>query len=302
MAKESVKIIETDVLIVGSGPAGYSAAIYTSRAGKETVIITGKTKGGLITTTGEIDNYLGLPDSNGIEMAKIFESHAKKFGAKQAKGEIISIVKEGDNFISTLDSGRKFTSKAVIYATGSDPRKLGVPGEDLSGVSYCSTCDGLMFENERVIVVGGGETAVEDALYLSQICKSVDVLVRGSSFRATAPAVQKLVNQPNVNVHMISSISEILGEDGAVKSVRLVEGGVIQADGVFIAVGQIPNSELAVRCNHVETFENNFIKGSKTPGFFIAGDVTDSNYRQVIIAAGDGAKAGIDATSYLNTL
>jgi len=302
MTKESVKIIETDVLIIGSGPAGYSAAIYTSRAGKSTVIITGKTKGGLITTTGEIDNYLGLPDSSGMEMAKIFESHAKKFGAKQAKGEITSIIKEGDYFISELDSGRIIKSKAVIYATGSDPRKLGVPGENSRGVSYCATCDGLMFENERVIVVGGGETAVEDALYLSEICKSVDILVRGSSFRATEPVVQKLISQPNVNAHMITSISEITEKDGVVTGVRLAGGGEIEADGVFIAVGQLPNSELAVRCDHVETFENNFIKGSTTEGFFIAGDVTDSNYRQVIIAAGDGAKAGIDATSYLNTL
>lgn len=287
-----------DVLIVGSGPAGLSAAIYTSRAGLSTLIASGDTKGGLLTTTEKVDNYLGLYGSEGNEMADVFLDHAVKFGAKIRKVSAKEIHVNSEGIFETLfDNGKTVQSKTVIYAAGSNPRKLGVKGEDLDGVSYCSTCDGSFYDNENVVLVGGGETAAEDALYLSQMCKTVTVLVR-SKWRATEPAVHKLEEQDNVTIRLGVNVLEILGNDSdEVSGVLLDNGEQIEATGVFVAVGQVPNSKVAER--HTSIHEDGFIERSNVKGFFVAGDITDPEYRQVIIAAGDGAKVGIDATRYV---
>lgn len=292
-----------DVLIVGSGPAGLSAAIYTSRAGLSTVVLEGEKSGGLITTTDQIDNYLGLPEVGGLEMAKIFKNHAVQFGAKLMRGHVASIEYLGEpdgsnaHFKVTTAKGDEHLSKTVIYSAGSTPRKLGVEGEELSGVSYCATCDGVFYSDEPVVVVGGGESAVEEAMYLSKICSSVDVLVRGDSWKATQPAVDHLLLQENVTVHMSSSIAQINGEDDDVVSVTLDSGETIEATGVFVAVGQLPNSDVCTE--HVVKHSDGFIKSCETPGFFAAGDIANPAYRQAVVAAGDGAKAGIDATAWL---
>lgn len=287
-----------DVVIIGSGPAGLSAAIYTSRGGLSTLVATGDTKGGLLTTTEKVDNYLGLYGSEGLDMADNFLEHAVKFGAKVRKVSATEIHVDSDGiFETTFDNGKTVKSKTVIYAAGSNPRKLGVKGEELNGVSYCSTCDGSFFENEKVVLVGGGETAAEDALYLSQLCESVTVLVR-STWRATEPAVHKLEEQPNVNIKLGVNVSEILNNDtNSVSGVLLDNGDKIEVSGVFVAVGQEPNSKVAER--HASIYEDGFIECSNVQGFFIAGDIKDPEYRQVVIAAGDGAKAGIDATRYV---
>lgn len=289
-----------DVLIVGSGPAGLSAAIYTSRAGLTTKILEGPTSGGLVTTTEEIDNYLGLPGMAGLEMADSFKKHAVKFGAEVVSAEVESIV-SGRNFFQTITTdGRIFDSKAVIFAAGSTPRKLGVPGENLSGVSYCATCDGLFFSDDPVVVVGGGETAAEEALYLAGLASSVDVLVRGAEWKASAAAVARLEAHPNVNIHMSTRIEEVLENDGEVAGVKLSTGWEIPVNGVFVAIGQDPNSVTA--SPHVTLYEDGFIHKSDVAGFFPTGDIATPEYRQVIVAAGEGAKAGIDATNYLLTL
>ena len=287
-----------DVLVVGSGPAGLSAAVYTSRAGLSTLIATGDTEGGLLTTTEQIDNYLGMFGTGGIDLADIFLEHSQKFGAKIRRVEAEEIHVDEDGIFETLfNNGRKLKSKSVIYAAGSTPRKLGVVGEDLNSVSYCANCDGSFFANEKVIVVGGGETAAEDALYLSNICESVEVIVR-SSWRATEPAVHKLEAQDNVNIQVGVNVAEILGNDSnSVASVKLTNGEELEASAVFVAVGQTPNSQVAER--HTALYEDGFVKCSNVEGFFVAGDVTDPDYRQVAIAVGDGAKAGIDATRYV---
>lgn len=299
-----------DVLIVGSGPAGLSAAIYTSRAGLTTKILEGPTSGGLVTTTEEIDNYLGLPGMAGMEMAESFKNHAVKFGAEIIRAEVESIisggsnfksVEAGQNFFQTITTdGRIFNSKTVIFAAGSTPRKLGVPGEHLSGVSYCSTCDGLFFSDDPVVVVGGGETAAEDALYLAGLASSVDVLVRGDEWKASAPAVARLEAHPKVNIHMSTRIEEILEADGEVSGVKLNGNRELAVNGVFVAIGQDPNSVTA--SPHVTLYEDGFIHKSEVAGFFPTGDIATPEYRQVIVAAGEGAKAGIDATNYLLTL
>lgn len=293
-----------DVLIVGSGPAGLSAAIYTSRAGLSTLIVEGSVSGGLVTTTERIDNYLGMPGVEGLDMAKTFKKHALEFGATITRGEVASIVRfpasedSVQHFETELADGTVHESKTVIYAAGSAPRKMGVPGEDLSGVSYCATCDGLFFEGDAVAVVGGGESAAEEALYLAQTSSSVDVLVRGDKWRASQTTVDRLTAHPSVTVHMSSPIDEVLGDD-EVSGVRLRDGRELSVKGVFVAVGQIPNS--AAAGGHVTLFEDGFIKSSESPGFFATGDIANPAYRQVIVAAGEGAKAGIDATEFILT-
>lgn len=289
-----------DVLIVGSGPAGLSAAIYTSRAGLSTKILEGPVAGGLVTTTEEIDNYLGLPGSAGLDMAENFKSHAVKFGAEIVKGEVESIISTKYYFQTSTTDGKLFDSRTVIFAAGSTPRKLGVPGENLSGVSYCATCDGLFFSDDPVAVVGGGETAAEEALYLAGLASSVDVLVRGDAWKASAAAVARLEAHPKVTVHMSTRVEEVLEADGEVAGLRLNTGQELAVNGVFVAVGQDPNSVTA--SPHVTLYEDGFINESEVPGFFPTGDIATPEYRQVIIAAGEGAKAGIDATNYLLTL
>lgn len=285
-----------DVVIVGSGPAGLSAAIYASRAGLSTKVISGDTKGGLLTTTEQVDNYLGLFGTTGNDMADIFLEHSQKFGAEIVSGTVREINVLPDGYFQILtDKDEAMYSKTVVYTAGSTPRKLEVPGEDLDGISYCATCDGDFYADEPVIVVGGGETAAEDALYLSQMCKTVDVLVR-SEWRATDPAVNKLEEQSNVTIHKGVHVQEVLGED-EVSGVLLNNGEELLANGLFIAVGQLPNSEQAKK--HTLLDQDGFIEHSSVNGFFIAGDITNPDYRQVAVAVGDGAKAGIDATRYV---
>ena len=286
-----------DVVIVGSGPAGLSAAVYTSRAGFSTAIVKGDNPGGLLTTTEQIDNYLGMFGTAGMDMADIFLDHAVKFGATFTPEIVSSIVKNDKTFVTTLTDGSNIESRAVVFAAGSTPRKLGVDGEgELSGVSYCATCDGMFFEGDSVAVVGGGETAAEDALYLSQLASEVHVFVR-SHWRATEPAIERLLARDNVTVHLQENVVEILGEEGNVSGVTTDKGNVFDVSGVFVAVGQSPNSKTAA--DHVVLYEDGFISHPETLGFFVGGDISTPEYRQVIVAAGEGAKAGIDATRFL---
>lgn len=285
-----------DVVIVGSGPAGLSAAVYTSRAGLKTVIVSGKTPGGLLTTTDQIDNYLGLFEATGNDLAENFLAHAQEFGAELVKENVEAIDSVDGKFFTKTESGVVYESKTVIYTAGSEPKKLHVPGEDLEGVSYCATCDGMFFEGEDVAVVGGGETAVEEAIYLSRMASSVNVLVRGGAFRATAPQVALLEATPNVTITLSTSITSVRGAEG-VESVLLSDGSVLDVTGVFVAVGQTPQSHLAEDYTHL--YSGGYIRESLTPGFFVAGDISNPMYRQVAVAVGDGAKAGIDATSFV---
>jgi thioredoxin reductase (NADPH) len=291
-----------DVLIIGSGPAGLSAAIYTTRAGLSTTVFEGELAGGLVTTTERIDNYLGMPETLGTDMAETFRNHARSFGANLLTIEIdsIQIVEATDSverhFLTTTKRNETVPSRSVIFAAGSTPRKLGAKGENLSGVSYCAICDGLFFSGDAVAVVGGGESAVEEALYLAQIASSVDVLVRGSEWRASAAAVARLEAHPAVTIHMSTSVDEIVG-DSEVDSIKLSNGSELEVQGVFISIGQDPNSSTAG--DNVTLYADGFIEKSDVEGFFVAGDISTPEYRQVVIAAGEGAKAGIDATTYL---
>lgn len=284
-----------DVLIVGSGPAGLSASVYTLRAGLSTLIIEGPQPGGLVSTTEQVDNYLGLYETTGVDMAEIFKKHAADLGAEFSFDKVSEISKSSESFFTQLDSGEVIESRTVVYAAGSTPRKLGVPGEELDGVSYCATCDGLFFSDEPVAVVGGGESAFEEALYLSNLASTVDVLVR-SSIKASDSLSSKISEKENVRVHLNSPVKEIHGE-GSVSEVELESGERLSVQGVFVSIGQDPNSSEAE--SFVKLYENGYILESQVAGFFIAGDIENPEYRQVIIAAGDGAKAGIDVSNFL---
>lgn len=288
-----------DVLIVGGGPAGLSASIYTARAGLSTILYQGELAGGNLNLTEEVDNYLGMPEMSGNDMAEAFVQHSKKFNVEHRYGKIIGIEKnELSNIFTSLDeNGSAVHSKSVIYAAGSSSRKLGIVGEELSGVSYCATCDGMFYAGDKVAVIGGGNTAVEDALYLSNLAESVDVFVR-SHWRADKPMVESLSAKDNVTIHMGDNVASILSNDGVeVSSIVSSNGLHIDVSGVFVAVGQNPNSNEAGE--NVVLFEDGFISHSQIPGFFVAGDVSEQEMRQVVIAAGEGARAGIAATRFL---
>lgn len=286
-----------DVAIIGSGPAGLSASLYTTRAGLDTVIYSGETRGGLVTTTELVDNYLGMPGIEGGVMADVFLKHAQDFGA-DIRSEVVETVTVNDDgsFTLLLNSGVSEDFKAVIFAAGSKPRKLGVPGEDLPGVSWCSTCDGAFYEGDDVAVVGGGESAVEEALYLSKIASKVTVLVRSDDFRANRPAVEKLLEQPNVQVLYNTHVEEIHGEDG-VEELQLNGGVKLPVFGLFEAIGQVPQGTVAHP--HSELYSDGFVKHSTQEGFFIAGDISNPEYRQIAVAVGDGAKAAMDTIKWL---
>lgn len=284
-----------DLIIVGAGPAGLTAGIYARQSGLSTLILGGRgAAGGLLNSTDKVNNFIGRPYVEGGELANSFVEHAAAEG--------VEIVHENVRTISTTDEGFElltdangYKARTVIYTAGSEPRKLGVAGEELEGVSYCATCDGLFFSDEDVAVVGGGDAAVEEALYLAGICKTVTMLVR-SDFRAKAGLLQSLATVDNVRVLKGVSVERIVGE-GTVEAVELSDGSSLSVEGVFIAVGQIPQSAPAEP--HVELRPDGFIRASRERGFYVAGDVANPEYRQAIIAAGEGAKAALQVIAQL---
>ncbi len=286
-----------DVAIIGSGPAGLSASLYTVRAGLSTAVYVGETRGGLPTTTEQVDNYLGLPGIDGVEMAEVFLNHAKNLGVSLYNDTVETIFAKADGTFSViLTNGNSYDFRTVIFAAGSKPRKLGIPGEDLPGVSWCSVCDGSFSKGEDTAVVGGGESAVEEAIYMSNIANKVTVLVRSDSFRATQPAVELLLSKPNVEVLYNVAVEEVLG-DGGVEALHLSSGARLPVYSLFEAIGQIPQSHLA--SPHSALYDNGFISHSSVPGFFVAGDISNPEYRQIAVAVGDGAKAGMDAIKFI---
>lgn len=290
-----------DTIVIGSGPAGLSATLYASRAGLNVRVFTGSDKGGMLLSTEEIDNYLGLPGSTGKDLASKFVSHAKNYGAIFYEESIKEIEKRNNCFVVTSNSGIEYESKSIIYALGSTPLKLGIIGEESENVSYCATCDGMFYQDDKVIVIGGGETASEDALYLANLCEEVTLLVRGDKLKATQSTMDEVLTHKKINVKFNTTIDSMNVDNDLVESVVLNTGEVLETDGIFVCIGQNPNSGVAG--DFVELRENSqFIGKSLVPGFFVAGDVKNPEYRQVAIAVGEGAVAGIDATKYINTL
>ncbi|WP_167957819.1 thioredoxin-disulfide reductase [Anaerosporobacter faecicola] len=300
-----------DVIIIGTGPAGLAAGIYAQRAELNTLLIEKNAiSGGQIINTYEVDNYPGLPGISGFELAEKFRSHCDGLGATVVTGEVANFEVTDTNKKVTLDNGEVYEAKAIIIATGAAYRKLGVQGElQLSGmgVSYCATCDGAFFRNKTTVVVGGGDVAVEDAIFLARLCKKVYVVHRRHEFRAAKSLCNRLLNMENVEVIWDSVVDQIEGSD-LVEAIQITnretkEQRRIETDGVFIAVGNVPNSEIYKEAVAVD--ESGYIIAQEdcetnVPGVYAAGDVRTKSLRQIITAAADGANAITAVERYLN--
>ncbi|AYH47942.1 MULTISPECIES: thioredoxin-disulfide reductase [Dickeya] len=307
------------LLILGSGPAGYTAAVYAARANLNPLLITGMEKGGQLTTTTEVENWPGDPDElTGPLLMERMHAHAAKFNTEIVFDHITRVDLQTRPFRLFGDSD-EYTCDALIIATGASARYLGLPSEDAfkgKGVSACATCDGFFYRNQKVAVVGGGNTAVEEALYLSNIAAEVHLIHRRDSFRAEKILIDRLmakVSSGNIVLHTNRTLDEVLGDDMGVTGVRLRDAAEateqLDVAGVFIAIGHSPNT--AIFGDQLE-LENGYIKvqsgihGNATqtsiPGVFAAGDVMDHIYRQAITSAGTGCMAALDAERYLDAL
>ena len=303
-----------NVVIVGSGPAGYTAALYTSRADLDPLVIEGFEWGGLLQTTTDVENYPGYPQGvMGPQMMQDFRDQAERFGTRFITDDATKIELSRDGGIHRVWIGDKeIAAKTVILAMGAEPKKLGVPGEDelaAKGVSYCATCDAAFFRDKPTIVVGGGDTAMEDATFLSKFASEVKVVHRRDEFRASAIMVDRARDTENIEFvtpYVIESFEA--GENGSLDKARLkhVDGGEdreLEIDGAFIAIGHRPNSDLVK--DQLEVDENGYVlvegRSSRTalPGVFAAGDLVDHVYRQAVTAAGMGCMAALDAEAYL---
>lgn len=306
MANERIQL-----LIIGSGPAGYTAAIYACRANIKAVVYEGIQPGGQLTTTTEIENFPGYPQGvQGQQMMDDFRAQAERFGADVRFGIVTKADFSTRPFKAQIDDDKWVEADAVIIATGATARYLGLESEEKfrgQGVSACATCDGFFYRGKDVAVVGGGDTACEEATYLASLCRKVYMIVRRNVFRASKAMQERVFNTPNIEVLWEYQTKEILGNDMGVTGVLLRRNdGVekkIDVDGFFLAIGHHPNSD--VFKEWVGTDEEGYIitecKSTRTsrPGIFAAGDVQDPTYRQAINAAASGCRAAMDAEKYL---
>ena len=299
---------KTNILVIGAGPAGLSAASYAARAGYSVTAIDQLSPGGQLLLIDEIENYPGLPLTKGYKLAEDMENQAVLFGAKVEYTALSAIRKEGEGrFIALTDSG-EIEAKAVIIATGADHRHLGVKGEEENqgkGVSYCATCDGPFFKGKDVVVVGGGDTALTDAIYLSKIARSVTVVHRRNEFRAQKALQDRLSSCANIRTKLSCNVVEILSDGKKVVGAKLDTGETLDADAVFVFVGIVPNSSLF--SGFVDLDKNGFIitngrMETSLEGVFAAGDVRTTPFRQVATAAADGAIAAHSADEYISNL
>ena len=306
-----------DTIIIGSGPAGYTAAIYAARADLNPVMYTGLEPGGQLTTTTEVDNFPGYPQGvDGPTMMNELKEQAERFGTK-VEIDFISKVdfskdKGGIHKLYT-QNGDEIKSKTVIISTGASAKYLGLPSEQRligGGVSACAVCDGFFYKNQDVAIVGGGDTAIEEATYLAKICNNVTMLVRKDHFRASKAMQNRLSNYDNIKVLFNHEVMEVMGEnvvDGLkIKSNLTNDVSELKITGLFIAIGHSPNTDIFKGI--VDMDDSGYILTDKTstktniPGVFAAGDVQDKDYRQAVTAAGTGCMAALDAERYLQEI
>lgn len=306
--------IKTKCLIIGSGPAGYTAAIYASRAGMRPVVIEGPAPGGQLLMTTDVENFPGYPDGvTGPKLMEDLRSQAQRFDADLRSGLVKQINLSERPFKGTLDSGDTFEADTVIISTGATARYLGLPDEERfrgMGVSACATCDGFFYRNRTVAVVGGGDTACEEALYLASLASKVYLIVRKDRLRASKVMQQRVLSDPKIHILFNTNTVALLGTDTLQKA-RVVEhvGTAredtyeIDIDGFFLAIGHKPSTDLFA--GQLDLDEAGFIKvkspttATSVPGVFAAGDVADPIYRQAVVAAGSGCRAALDAEKFL---
>jgi thioredoxin reductase (NADPH) len=301
-------------LIIGSGPAGYTAAIYASRANLKPVLYEGLEPGGQLTTTTEVENYPGYPEGvSGPKMMEDFKKQAERFGAECRWGIATSADLSSAPYKVVINDEHIIKADTLIIATGATARYLGLESENKfkgSGVSACATCDGFFYKEKDVAVVGGGDSACEEALYLAGLCKKVYMIIRKNFMRASKIMQERVFNTPNIEVLFERNTKELRGKDVLEEAVLIKRKGepdeseeVVRIDGFFLAIGHTPNSQIFK--DFVETDKPGYIKTipgtSKTniPGVFACGDIQDPTYRQAVTAAGSGCQAAIDAERYL---
>ncbi|MEV0391738.1 thioredoxin-disulfide reductase [Polymorphospora rubra] len=310
-----------NLIIIGSGPAGYTAAVYAARANLKPLVIEGVQSGGALMTTTEVENFPGFPDGiMGPELMDSMRKQAERFGAEfltddVTRVELVDTGAIGSGATSTVYVGETaYRAKAVILSTGSAWRPLGVPGEQEylgHGVSSCATCDGFFFRGQHIVVVGGGDSAMEEATFLTRFAESVTIVHRRDEFRASKIMADRALSNEKIRVEWNSIVEEILGEDGKVSGVRLLnthtgEQKTLDVTGVFVAIGHDPRSELFR--GQVEMDDEGYVKvaapstHTNVPGVFAAGDLVDHTYRQAITAAGTGCAAALDAERFIATL
>jgi thioredoxin-disulfide reductase len=308
------------LIILGSGPAGYTAAVYAARAGLKPTLITGLAQGGQLMTTTEVDNWpADFEGVQGPELMQRFQAHAERFATEMIFDQINQVDLQHRPFTLTGDMG-SYSCDALIIATGASAKYLGLPSEEAfagRGVSACATCDGFFYKDQNVAVVGGGNTAIEEALYLANIAKTVTLIHRRDTFRAEKIMIDKLmerVNQGKIILKLNATVDEILGDEHGVNAVRISDNNqlsqVIAVNGVFIAIGHQPNTAIFKGQLDMDSTGYLITKGgndgnvgaTNIPGVFAAGDVKDHIYRQAITSAASGCQAALDAESYLSGL
>ncbi|MEZ4940031.1 MAG: thioredoxin-disulfide reductase [Saprospiraceae bacterium] len=298
-------------LIIGSGPAGYTAAIYAARAGLKPLMYTGPQPGGQLMITNDVENYPGYPEGrNGPEMMDDFRRQAERFETEIRMEMITRVDFTGPVHKAWSESGQEIHANTVIIATGADAKWLGIPNEERlqnAGVSACAVCDGFFYRNQEVAIVGGGDTAAEEATYLAKICSKVHLLVRRDEMRASKIMQERVLNTPNLIIHWNTEAEEVLGQD-VVEGVRIVnnktgEKSVLPVTGFFVAIGHKPNTEIFK--DWLPLDDVGYILATpgrtttKIPGVFASGDAQDRIYRQAVTAAGTGCMAALDAERYL---
>jgi len=306
MTESSEKVLQS--LIIGSGPAGLAAALYAARANLEPVVLSGMDLGGQVSKTGAIENYPGFPSIEGPEMVSTFQQQAEQFGAEIVFDSATEVDLSKRPFKVTT-YGSEYLAESLIIATGASIRELGVPGETEftgRGVSYCATCDGHFFKEKDLVVVGGGDSALKEGIFLTRFANSVTIVHRRDELRAGPYLANKAKENPKINFVWDSIVTEIIG-DGTVNSVRLKnkktgDEEVRSIDGVFIFIGHDPNTELFK--DQLETDENGYLVLDKKmhtslPGVFAAGEVGDPHFQQVIVSAGMGAAAAMEVVEFL---
>ncbi len=308
MTKEDVK-----VLIIGSGPAGYTAAIYAARAGLKPVLYTGAEPGGQLVTTNDVENFPGYPDGiNGPEMMMQLQKQAERFDTDVRFGVVTKVDFSGYPHKAIVDDAHEITAEAVIISTGATAQYLGLASEKAlhgKGVSACAICDGFFYKGMNVAVVGGGDSAAEEATYLANICPKVYLIVRRDELRASTIMQQRVLNTPNIEVLWNSETVEVLGDDKVVgaklKNNKTNEEFTIDIEGFFVAIGHKPNTEIFK--NYLDMDKTGYLKvvpGStrtNVEGVFVAGDAADKVYRQAITAAGTGCMGALDAEKFLQS-
>ena len=313
----SENIEKIKCLIIGSGPAGYTAAIYAARADMKPIMYTGMQMGGQLTTTTEVDNFPGYPNgTDGTMMMEDLKKQAERFGTDVRFGLVtkVELNKEvGGVHKVIVDESKEIEAQTIIISTGATAKYLGIESEQRligGGVSACATCDGFFYKGQEVVVVGAGDTAAEEATYLSNICSKVTILVRKDFMRASKAMQHRVNKTKNIEVLYNTEIEEVLGEN-VVEGVRIInnqtkETSIINVTGLFIAIGHTPNTDLFKGLLDMDETGYLITKGKTTktnlPGVFAAGDVQDKDYRQAVTAAGTGCMAALDAERYLGSL